>query len=131
MAGLLATLVMHLTFAFSRFPYLEQPRQLREVCWLGEITRCLNESTTKICVARSTSFTGDYKVTPDLIESRNLPLVAELIVASAPLPKESRALHYTLDYPSRNDEHRRHDAVLREGGGQARWVSRRSVPQRN
>ncbi len=56
---------------------------------------------------------GNFKLTNDLIELRNLVCIAGLIIHSALLRKESRGLHYTLDYPVADSATQAHDTILR------------------
>jgi L-aspartate oxidase len=57
-------------------------------------------------------FYWNFKVTTDLLELRNLVTVAALIVDCALSRKESRGLHYTLDYPETGELFVR-DTVMR------------------
>jgi L-aspartate oxidase len=55
----------------------------------------------------------DFKLTLDLVELRNLATVAKLVIDCAMDRKESRGLHYNVDYPERDDVRFRCDTVLR------------------
>lgn len=54
----------------------------------------------------------DFKLTAPLVELRNLATVADIVVESALRRRESRGLHYTLDFPTADARGIR-DTVLR------------------
>jgi len=51
-------------------------------------------------------------VSPELVELRNMAQVAKLVVHCAMMRKESRGLHYTTDYPDRDDIFGARDTII-------------------
>ena len=63
---------------------------------------------------------SNFRVTSDLLELRNLVIVAELIIQCALQRKESRGLHYTLDYPEADNSKPAQNTVLTQHSNEFR-----------
>ena len=90
--------------------------EIRRFMWnfvgIVRTTKRLERAKRRIDMIRQevAEYYKNFRVTPDLIELRNLVEVADLIIRSALSRHESRGLHYTLDYPGLLPEPR--DTVL-------------------
>lgn len=58
-------------------------------------------------------FYWDFRITSDLVELRNIATVAELIIRSARMRRESRGAHFNKDYPNQSNE--TVDTVIKKG----------------
>jgi len=99
--------------------------EVRRLMWnyvgIVRTQKRLERARTRLAVLRAEirDYYWQYRITPDLIELRNLADVATLIVECARRRKESRGLHYVLDYPHA-DEKQVRDTVLAVGDLESR-----------
>ena len=90
--------------------------ELRRFMWdyvgIVRSTKRLERAAHRVKLLRKEvqDYYGNFRVTPNLIELRNLVQVADLIVRSARRRRESRGLHFTVDHPRMLNEAR--DTVL-------------------
>ncbi len=77
-------------------------------------TRLLNYALSRIAniYEEINNFYHENPVREEVIETRNLAVVANIIIRSALLRKESRGLHYNIDFPEKDDVKYKKDTII-------------------
>ncbi|MCY3803606.1 MAG: L-aspartate oxidase [Gammaproteobacteria bacterium] len=111
--------------------------ELRRFMWdyvgIVRTTKRLQRAKRRVdlLISEIDEYYSNFRVNGDLIELRNITLVADIIIKSALSRKESRGLHYTLDYPGTNPELEHIDTVLDPNTEASAQKQRAWLPETN